>query len=559
MSGSTPPSPAAPPNTASSTPSSTRPGTPFDLTPFAHPFDLFEEPPPPPANPHPHTHQPHAVPAIFRRRNAIPHLPMDPPTGPPIPDPPAPAHAPAPFLSPLNPLHRTRLITNALTPALPRPDDPTCPICLDPYGKDADTAALPCRHVFDRECVSEWLREPGRNTCPVCRYEVWPEEESEDEEEEGDVPPLVFVPNVPVATLGAAARAAVRDALRGGLGGAAGGGGNAAGAGPGGVVVGVVGPAVVGGDEDADDLDSVDFDHDAQPMGDAPLGLWIGDFPPGEGPVVHAEGGAEIDEDEEREIDNIVNQALLEAQGPLNVDGAEFDEDEEREIDNIVNQALMAQGPLNMNGGNNGLPVVVYPNMRIPSSAWRQVHWMPAERRLSVRAALHRARYGPSPREAVFAEAARLRARDDILAAEGSVEMVLVDISRMILSLMGDHNLQIRSRRIQDVINAMLRQATYLDGHEAIGGAMFNMMLRTARREILRQRHERAGFRGRVRHWFGVRPVREITDVPEDYENDEMLADGLDVAAEMARRMINSLRVVRLATTGVAAAAGNQA
>ncbi|KAL1617810.1 hypothetical protein SLS54_007589 [Diplodia seriata] len=448
---------------------------------------------------------------------------MDPPTHPPIPNP------PAPFLSPFNPLHRTRLIADALTPALPRPDDPTCPICLDAYGKDADTAALPCKHVFDRACVREWLQEPPRNTCPVCRYEVWPEDEDESDEDEGDVPPLVFVPNVPIAALGAAARAAVRAALRGGLGGGGGAAaGGAAGAGPGGVVVGVVGPADAAGEQDSD-LDSEDFDHDAQPMGDVPLGLGIDDFPPGEGPVVHAD------------------------------DGAEIDEDEEREIDNIVNQALMAQGPPNMNGGNHALPVVVYPNMRIPSSAWRQVHWMPAERRLSVRAALHRARYGPSPREAVFAEAARLRARDDILAAEGTVEMVLVDIPRMILSLLGDENLRIRSRRVQDVINAMLRQATYLDCREAIGGAMFNMMLRTARREILRQRHERAGFRGRVRHWFGVRPVREITDVVQDDATDDMLADGLDVAAEMARRMINSLRVVRLATTGVAAAAGNQA
>ncbi|KAL0258472.1 hypothetical protein SLS55_005965 [Diplodia seriata] len=478
---------------------------------------------------------------------------MDPPTHPPIPNP------PAPFLSPFNPLHRTRLIADALTPALPRPDDPTCPICLDAYGKDADTAALPCKHVFDRACVREWLQEPPRNTCPVCRYEVWPEDEDESDEDEGDVPPLVFVPNVPIAALGAAARAAVRAALRGGLGGGGGAAaGGAAGAGPGGVVVGVVGPADAAGEQDSD-LDSEDFDHDAQPMGEVPLGLGIDDFPPGEGPVVHADDGAEIDEDEEREIDNIVNQALLEAQGPLNVDGAEFGEDEEREIDNIVNQALMAQGPLNMGGGNNALPVVVYPNMRIPSSEWRQVHWMPAERRLSVRAALHRARYGPSPREAVFAEAARLQAHDDMLAAEGTVEMVLVDISRMILSLMSDHNLQIRSRRIQDVINAMLREAVYVDGREAVGGSLFNMMVRAARREILRQRRERAGFRGRVSHWFGVRPVREITDVPEDDENDDMLADGLDVAAEMARRMINSLRVVRLATTGVAAAAGNQA
>ncbi|KAL1640993.1 hypothetical protein SLS58_006435 [Diplodia intermedia] len=472
---------------------------------------------------------PHAVPAIFRNR----------------------APAPAP-LNPHNPHHRTRLIANALTPAPPAPDDPNCPICLDAYARDADTAALPCRHVFDRACVSAWLQEPPRNTCPVCRFEVWREEEDEEGEGEGEVqaPPLVFVPNVPVATLGAAARAAVRAALRAGLGGGGGAGapraapaagpagpaGAAGPAGPGaagpagaGAGAGAAGPAVAAGEQDSD-FESVDFDHDAQPMGDVPLGLGIEDFPPGEGPVVHAEGGSEIDEDEEREIDNIVNQALN-----------------------------MAQGPLNMDGGNDALPVIVYPHMQIPSSAWRQVHWMPAERRLSVRAAMHRARYGPSPREAVFAEAARLQARDDMLAAEGAVEMVRVDIPRMILSLMGDDNLRIRSRRVQDVINAMLREASYLDGREAVGGLMFNMMLRTARREIVRQRRERAGFRGRVRHWFGVRPVREITDVVEDDEDDEMLADGLDVAAEMARRMINSLRVVRLATTGVAAAPGNQA
>lgn len=44
----------------------------------------------------------------------------------------------------------------------------SCPICTGPFD---DPVRPPCsdKHVYCRECVTEWLSSQARNTCPNCR------------------------------------------------------------------------------------------------------------------------------------------------------------------------------------------------------------------------------------------------------------------------------------------------------------------------------------------------------------------------------------------------------
>lgn len=54
--------------------------------------------------------------------------------------------------------------------------DEECIICRAEFGPETEDAVqLPCRHVFDRECLNGWLSEPGagQNTCPKCRTELF--------------------------------------------------------------------------------------------------------------------------------------------------------------------------------------------------------------------------------------------------------------------------------------------------------------------------------------------------------------------------------------------------
>jgi hypothetical protein len=44
-----------------------------------------------------------------------------------------------------------------------------CTICFDAFAEDQKVATLPCGHVFHPHCVSRWLSEALRRTCPVCR------------------------------------------------------------------------------------------------------------------------------------------------------------------------------------------------------------------------------------------------------------------------------------------------------------------------------------------------------------------------------------------------------
>jgi len=51
---------------------------------------------------------------------------------------------------------------------------PNCCICISDIKLGELTIMLPCAHMFHDNCVVSWLKT--NNTCPVCRFELSPEE-----------------------------------------------------------------------------------------------------------------------------------------------------------------------------------------------------------------------------------------------------------------------------------------------------------------------------------------------------------------------------------------------
>lgn len=46
----------------------------------------------------------------------------------------------------------------------------SCTICLCEYEPDDLLRKMPCRHLFHKECVDEWLKL--KRTCPLCKFDV---------------------------------------------------------------------------------------------------------------------------------------------------------------------------------------------------------------------------------------------------------------------------------------------------------------------------------------------------------------------------------------------------
>jgi len=61
-------------------------------------------------------------------------------------------------------------------------DEHTCGICLDAYltgDRLEQPIKLPCGHILGHECIAEWLspeEDVQQNTCPLCRYELFPKD-----------------------------------------------------------------------------------------------------------------------------------------------------------------------------------------------------------------------------------------------------------------------------------------------------------------------------------------------------------------------------------------------
>ncbi|KAG0078349.1 hypothetical protein BGZ92_001492 [Podila epicladia] len=46
----------------------------------------------------------------------------------------------------------------------------SCVICLCEYEPDDLLRQMPCRHLFHKDCVDEWLKL--KRTCPLCKFDI---------------------------------------------------------------------------------------------------------------------------------------------------------------------------------------------------------------------------------------------------------------------------------------------------------------------------------------------------------------------------------------------------
>lgn len=48
-----------------------------------------------------------------------------------------------------------------------------CPVCLDPFQKQAPVKYLPCGHFYHKKCIDKWFKTARRSLrtpcCPTCR------------------------------------------------------------------------------------------------------------------------------------------------------------------------------------------------------------------------------------------------------------------------------------------------------------------------------------------------------------------------------------------------------
>jgi len=49
-------------------------------------------------------------------------------------------------------------------------DEKSCSICLDEFLAESQLYTIPCKHLFHKECLTDWVAENYK--CPVCRGEI---------------------------------------------------------------------------------------------------------------------------------------------------------------------------------------------------------------------------------------------------------------------------------------------------------------------------------------------------------------------------------------------------
>ncbi|CAD5334665.1 unnamed protein product [Arabidopsis thaliana] len=49
-------------------------------------------------------------------------------------------------------------------------DDSQCSICLMEYAKGDKITTLPCKHIYHKDCISQWLKQ--NKVCCICKAEV---------------------------------------------------------------------------------------------------------------------------------------------------------------------------------------------------------------------------------------------------------------------------------------------------------------------------------------------------------------------------------------------------
>jgi hypothetical protein len=71
-------------------------------------------------------------------------------------------------------------------------DEKNCSICLDEFLAESQLYTIPCKHLFHKECLADWVAENYK--CPVCRGEIakykvdFPEQNDEPIAEQNDEP-----------------------------------------------------------------------------------------------------------------------------------------------------------------------------------------------------------------------------------------------------------------------------------------------------------------------------------------------------------------------------------
>ena len=71
-----------------------------------------------------------------------------------------------------------------LVPKNKIPLNKECYICLQMFKRDRKVRQLPCEHLFCEDCLKPWLKK--NSTCPICKFELKPRNEGEEDENDED-------------------------------------------------------------------------------------------------------------------------------------------------------------------------------------------------------------------------------------------------------------------------------------------------------------------------------------------------------------------------------------
>lgn len=70
-----------------------------------------------------------------------------------------------------------------------------CPIMIYNFEDGEEIAELPCKHIFNKEAIENWLDNEDAS-CPVCRKKLDSKEIKNEDEEEEYNEPVAEIPNI---------------------------------------------------------------------------------------------------------------------------------------------------------------------------------------------------------------------------------------------------------------------------------------------------------------------------------------------------------------------------